>query len=555
MEHVSRLEFQIHRLGYRFTDVDLLTEALTHSVDDKKKVVDFPLKDKSYSRLTAIGNSVLKLLASHYAVQTCGFEASEGTLTNRKEELVHVENVQRRIGKKLILRDPNGKENGDNIHNCVRILEKFWNNKDFLVPYDQFLKAVLGAVFIDAGGTSGKGVEKSMEVFIKLWKDNGMLGPSEVEIKIKGIQSCFPVADFMKLFWQLNNINKPYINRVEALLDFRFSNSDLLIEALIQKTFYDQVRNNSIESILRQPDYQRLEFLGDSVLEVVIMEFMIYEHPGFQPGGLVNKMKPYVADDYLRKLALKLKLNEFLKAKPKFLSETGWDEYNDLMESVIGAMFVDGGIKKTKEFVLRVCDLHPTDGSRDKDPTLEELEYKLGYKFKDLKVLEEALIHPSATISTDVKANFRSNVGSLGLGNLLIDFYARAYVLRTCKTNAKLEALEAHRGYLCGETVVRNIAYYLQLHKLARLSPTLKEGQTPFRRYEQFVFSIFGSIYNIAVNPETRREVFNSVGEIFYRLWNPYLKHCPKSTLKECFPDSSQEQYKLRTNIGAATSF
>jgi len=45
-------------------------------------------------------------------------------------------------------------------------------------------------------------------------------------------------------------------------------------------------------------------------------------------------------------------------------------------------------------------------------------------------------------------------------------------------------------------------------------------------------------------------ETLDSAGKIFYRLWNPYLKHIPKTTLNECFPSSSQGQQKLRVKLG-----
>jgi len=122
----------------------------------------------------------------------------------------------------------------------------------------------------------------------------------------------------------------------------------------------------------------------------------------------------------------------------------------------------------------------------------DQLEYKLGYKFEDRKLLESALTHKSAENSTTESHNY------IEMGKALIRFYAGDYAVRTSKANAKSGALKAHCNHLCGESVVRNIANYLQLSQLVRITPNLTIGKTPFRRYEKFVFSMFGENFQFS---------------------------------------------------------
>ena len=100
--------------------------------------------------------------------------------------------------------------------------------------------------------------------------------------------------------------------------------------------------------------YERLEFLGDSVLNVVVSEYLFKKYPDFEEGKLTKLRANYVCQNALIYYSHKLGLQEYLKVsevesnltKNEVLSITA-----DLFESFLGAIFLDKGMEFAKEFV------------------------------------------------------------------------------------------------------------------------------------------------------------------------------------------------------------
>ncbi len=101
-------------------------------------------------------------------------------------------------------------------------------------------------------------------------------------------------------------------------------------------------------------NYERLEFLGDSVLSLMVSEYLYKKYPDYEEGKLTKLRSNFVCQNALIYYSQKLGLNEYLKVaieesnltKNEVLSITA-----DLFESFLGAMFIDQGIDFTKQFV------------------------------------------------------------------------------------------------------------------------------------------------------------------------------------------------------------
>ncbi|MDR1150241.1 MAG: ribonuclease III [Clostridiales bacterium] len=136
------------------------------------------------------------------------------------------------------------------------------------------------------------------------------------------------------------------ISELEKKLDHNFKNKNLLELALTHSSFSHE--NN-----------ERLEFLGDAVLELIITEFLFKSFVDFREGELTKLRSKIVCEYNLANLAKKLDLGKFLKLSNGEDKSNGREKnsiLSDTVEAIIGAMFLDCGLKKTKKIVLSLID-------------------------------------------------------------------------------------------------------------------------------------------------------------------------------------------------------
>ncbi len=138
------------------------------------------------------------------------------------------------------------------------------------------------------------------------------------------------------------------IAEVEKRISYTFKNKELLKCALTHSSFTNELKINKWEN------YQRLEFLGDAVLELVSSEFL-YEGNSVMSEGKMSKVRAsMVCEPALAFCARKIKLGELiLLGKGEELG--GGRERNsilsDVFEAIIGAMYQDGGLEEARKFI------------------------------------------------------------------------------------------------------------------------------------------------------------------------------------------------------------
>lgn len=139
---------------------------------------------------------------------------------------------------------------------------------------------------------------------------------------------------------------------LESRIQYVFRQPALLDEALSHPSFRYEKRKNI-------PDNQRLEFLGDAVLQLVLSDAIYHRLPKADEGLLTKLRTRLVSEKPLASLARKLQLADYIKLGRGEAANKGRERESiqaDAMEALIGAIYVDGGWEAACTFVLRVVD-------------------------------------------------------------------------------------------------------------------------------------------------------------------------------------------------------
>ncbi len=141
------------------------------------------------------------------------------------------------------------------------------------------------------------------------------------------------------------------ISELEKSLGYSFNNKKLLIEALTHRSFYHENPDQA------EAYNERLEFLGDSVLGFVVVEYL-FLHNGQFTESVMAKTKSYlVKEAVLFEVAGSIALGEYLRLG-KGEEATGGRKKRSLLadtvEALLGAVYIDGGYEKAKKLILRL---------------------------------------------------------------------------------------------------------------------------------------------------------------------------------------------------------
>lgn len=164
-------------------------------------------------------------------------------------------------------------------------------------------------------------------------------------------------------------------------LDYSFHDIGLLDEALTHRSF--AARNN-----------ERLEFLGDGVLNFVIADELFKRYPDVQEGDLSRLRATLVNKESLAEIASYLDLGSFIKLGSGELKSGGFRRPSilaDAVESILGAVYRDGGFEPCRRLIIRLYDERlssPIDLQSLKDPKtrLQELLQSRSYPLPDYQV-------------------------------------------------------------------------------------------------------------------------------------------------------------------------
>jgi ribonuclease III len=135
---------------------------------------------------------------------------------------------------------------------------------------------------------------------------------------------------------------------LEKNLGFKFRRPNLLKEALTHRSYLNEFRKQKIQS------NERLEFLGDAVLSLVVSNWLFKKFPHFPEGKLTNLRSNLVKTGSLAQIAQKLKIGEHLllsKGEKESQGQKNPTLLANTLEAIIGALFLDQGSKTVEIFI------------------------------------------------------------------------------------------------------------------------------------------------------------------------------------------------------------
>ncbi len=148
---------------------------------------------------------------------------------------------------------------------------------------------------------------------------------------------------------------------------FKFKDQSLKKQSLVHRSYLNENKNEKLSS------NERMEFLGDAILEFWISDYLYKKFPDFSEGDLTNLRSLAVCTNNLAKIAKEIKLGEEIllsKGEEKHGGRNNISILADAFESLIGAIYLDSGFKAVCEFLDKT--LIPSIRQLSKQKTLKD---------------------------------------------------------------------------------------------------------------------------------------------------------------------------------------
>lgn len=196
-------------------------------------------------------------------------------------------------------------------------------------------------------------------------------------MKGKGFRHLVITRERLKELW-----------KVERSIGFRFKNRHLLDQALTHRSFAHEQGGKKVG------DYERLEFIGDAVLDLAVGDLLFREYPREGEGRLTRARADLVNQNRLAEVAAQLEIGDAMRLgkgerhsqgsmKPSILAAA--------LEAIIGAMYLDGGYRRTFPAIKRLFKRLVADqevGMRDARSALQEWTQKHYRMIPDYRLIE-----------------------------------------------------------------------------------------------------------------------------------------------------------------------
>ena len=136
---------------------------------------------------------------------------------------------------------------------------------------------------------------------------------------------------------------------LEHKLNYYFNDKNLLKKALIHRSYGNEVRK------YKNINNERLELLGDSVLELVVVEYIFKKYKNYNEGSLAKIKSMCVSEPILAEISRKMKIGNFLlisKGEELAGGKNRDSILADAFEAILGAIYLDSNLSEAKDFVL-----------------------------------------------------------------------------------------------------------------------------------------------------------------------------------------------------------
>ncbi|ERM92417.1 MAG: Ribonuclease 3 [Caldanaerobacter subterraneus] len=152
----------------------------------------------------------------------------------------------------------------------------------------------------------------------------------------------------LKNFERGIKVSKKVLTYLEQKINYEFKDKTLLLEALTHSSWAHEGKNEKVSN-------ERLEFLGDSVLSLVISEYLYKNRKDLEEGSLSKYRAEIVCEPSLARCARKIELGSFLRMGKGEEISGGRDRDSilaDAMEALLAAVYLDGGLEAVRRVIL-----------------------------------------------------------------------------------------------------------------------------------------------------------------------------------------------------------
>jgi len=175
---------------------------------------------------------------------------------------------------------------------------------------------------------------------------------------------------------------------IEKNLGYAFKDRKLLLTALTHRSYINEVR------VVRNDHNERLEFLGDAILQLVSSDYLFKRFTKLSEGELSKLRASAVCETALYERAMKLGLGEHVQLGVGAEKEGGREKpsiLSDALESVIAAIYLDGGLEPARDFVLRevLTDIEFDEDVVDAKTRLQMYYQKTTHETVSYRVISE----------------------------------------------------------------------------------------------------------------------------------------------------------------------
>ena len=198
------------------------------------------------------------------------------------------------------------------------------------------------------------------------------------------------------------------LKNIEKIINLKFNDKELLSKSFIHKSYNKEINN------------EKLEFLGDRVIGLIISKKLLNLYPNEKEGIIDKKFASLVNKKTCAKVFRSLNLKKFIKTGNSFKTIRSADErlLSDTCEALIGAVYLDQGFVNTEKFVLNIWKNFIQDSKIiELDPKTKIQEFSLK-KFKKLPIYKTIKkIGPNHNPFFQVSVQIENSKKYIGQGN------------------------------------------------------------------------------------------------------------------------------------------
>ncbi len=199
------------------------------------------------------------------------------------------------------------------------------------------------------------------------------------------------------------------VSKLEKKINYIFHNKEYLKQAFTHKSINAKPRKN----------YERLEFLGDAVLDIIVSRELMREFPDGDEGFLTQRRASLVQKKYLANIGQLLDLLDYIDIESSVnlsIKKIEEKQQANLFEALIGSMYLDGGIEPCRKLILDTVWAYRKEAWKSTNYKGKLIEYCHSIEIDNPIFLVKDISGPDHQKTFEVEVKIGSNKYSSGLG-------------------------------------------------------------------------------------------------------------------------------------------